>query len=230
MSKGRIEVGIGRGVYGREAIHMNKEADLKDQAKNFRLFSETLEIMKKAWTEEFFSHKGEFYTYPSPNFVWQHDMSPPNKEVVDLKTNILDLENKYNFSDFTESHNNLLLKTAKKNYTFESFGTKSVKPHIILRHDVDLSVHRALALAKLEKKHKIIHGVLKVWFPTCCILCGVLSPLKDKISKTHSDPFDKNFKKYFENFSRTYFFTDSYWLRSWIVIIRRLNSLSLIHI
>ena len=59
---------------------------------------------------------------------------------------------KYNFSDFTESHYNLLLKTAKKNYTFESFGTKSVKSHIILRHDVDLSVHRALALAKLEKK------------------------------------------------------------------------------
>ena len=42
MSKGRVEVGIGRGVYGREAVHMNKEADLKDQAKNFRLFSETL--------------------------------------------------------------------------------------------------------------------------------------------------------------------------------------------
>ena len=30
MSKGRVEVGIGRGVYGREAINMNKEADLKD--------------------------------------------------------------------------------------------------------------------------------------------------------------------------------------------------------
>ena len=57
MSKGRVEVGIGRGVYGREAINMNKEADLKDQAKNFRLFSETLEIMKKAWSEDFFSHQ-----------------------------------------------------------------------------------------------------------------------------------------------------------------------------
>ncbi len=89
MSKGRVEVGIGRGVYGREAINMNKEADLKDQAKNFRLFSETLEIMKKAWTEEFFSHQGEFYTYPSPNFIWQHDMSPPKKNIVDLKTNEL---------------------------------------------------------------------------------------------------------------------------------------------
>ncbi len=89
MSKGRVEIGIGRGVYGREAINMNKEADLKDQAKNFRLFSETLEIMKKAWSEDFFSHQGEFYTYPSPNFIWQHDMSPPTENVVDLKTNEL---------------------------------------------------------------------------------------------------------------------------------------------
>ena len=87
LSKGRVEIGIGRGVYGREAVHMNVEADLKDQAKNKRLFEETLTIMKKAWTEKFFSHKGEFYTYPSPNFIWQHDMSPPNEDFIDLKTN-----------------------------------------------------------------------------------------------------------------------------------------------
>ena len=87
MSNGRIEVGIGRGVYGREAINMNVEADLKDQAKNFRLFEETLTIIKKAWTENFFNHKGEFYTYPTPNFTWQHDMSPPSDKFLDLKTN-----------------------------------------------------------------------------------------------------------------------------------------------
>ena len=87
LSGGRVDVGIGRGIYGREAINMNKEADLKDQAKNFRLFEESLTIMKKAWTEEFFSHKGEFYTYPSPNFVWQHDMSPPSEKFLDTKTN-----------------------------------------------------------------------------------------------------------------------------------------------
>jgi alkanesulfonate monooxygenase SsuD/methylene tetrahydromethanopterin reductase-like flavin-dependent oxidoreductase (luciferase family) len=87
LSNGRVEVGIGRGVYGREAVHLNVEADLKDQAKNKRLFQETLSIIKKAWTEKFFNHKGEFYTYPSPNYIWKHDMSPPNKEVVDLKTN-----------------------------------------------------------------------------------------------------------------------------------------------
>tara|TARA_Y100001949_G_scaffold169964_1_gene170561 strand:- start:222 stop:1388 length:1167 start_codon:yes stop_codon:yes gene_type:complete len=87
LSEGRVEVGIGRGVYGREAINMNKEADLKDQAKNFRLFEETLSIMKKAWTEKFFNHKGEFYTYPAPNFKWQHDMSPPSEEFLDMDTN-----------------------------------------------------------------------------------------------------------------------------------------------
>ena len=87
LSQGRVEVGIGRGVYGREAVHMNIESDLKDQAKNKRLFQETLSVMKKAWTEKFFSHKGEFYTYPAPNFVWQHDMSPPNEDFIDLKTN-----------------------------------------------------------------------------------------------------------------------------------------------
>ena len=68
---------------------MNADADMKDQAKNFRLFEETLTILKKAWTEKFFAHKGEFYTYPAPDFVWQHDMSPPNEEFMDLKNNTL---------------------------------------------------------------------------------------------------------------------------------------------
>ena len=86
LSEGRVEVGIGRGVYGREAINMNKEADLKDQAKNFRLFEETLTIMKKAWTEKFFHHQGEFYTYPAPNFKWEHDMSPPSEEFLDMNS------------------------------------------------------------------------------------------------------------------------------------------------
>ena len=90
LSKGRVEVGVARGVYGREAINLNKEADLKDQAKNFRLFEETLTILKKAWTEKFFNHKGEFYTYPAPDYVWQHDMSPPNKDLVNIETNVME--------------------------------------------------------------------------------------------------------------------------------------------
>ena len=89
MSGGRVECGVGRGVYGREAIHMNADADLQDQARNFRLFDESLTIMKKAWTQELFNHQGEFYTYPAPDFNWQHDMSPPNPELVDLETSQL---------------------------------------------------------------------------------------------------------------------------------------------
>ena len=89
LCEGRLEVGLGRGVYGREAIHMNPEADLKDQARNFRLFNESLDIMKKAWTEELFSHEGEFYTYPAPDFTWQHDMSPPNPDFVDMESHQL---------------------------------------------------------------------------------------------------------------------------------------------
>ena len=90
LSKGRVEIGIGRGIYGREAINLNKEADMKDQAKNFRLFEETLTIIKKAWTEKFFKHEGEFYTYPAPNFEWEHDMSPPSSEFMNLESKILE--------------------------------------------------------------------------------------------------------------------------------------------
>ncbi len=89
MSGGRIDVGVGRGVYGREVINMNIDADLKDQAKNFRLFEESLTVMKKAWTHELFDHEGEFYTYPAPGFAWQHDMSPPSPDLVDMDTNRL---------------------------------------------------------------------------------------------------------------------------------------------
>ena len=89
LSNGRVEAGIGRGIYGREALNMNPEADTKDNKKNFRLFEETVSILKKAWTKKFFNHSGEFYTYPTPNFEWSHDMSPPNEEFMDIKTNIL---------------------------------------------------------------------------------------------------------------------------------------------
>ena len=62
---------------------------------------------------------------------------------------------KYHFEDFTERHYKLLLKTAKKKYSFEKFGNKSKGQNIILRHDVDYSVHRSLSLAKIEKKFNI---------------------------------------------------------------------------
>ena len=89
LSGGRVEAGLGRGVFGKEAIHMNIEADLKDQPKNFRLFVETLDILKKAWTEDYFSHKGEFYEYPAPEFKYKHPMIKESEDVIDPETNIL---------------------------------------------------------------------------------------------------------------------------------------------
>tara|TARA_Y100001970_G_C14197591_1_gene839060 strand:- start:49 stop:1230 length:1182 start_codon:yes stop_codon:yes gene_type:complete len=87
MSNGRVEVGIGRGVYGREASNLNKDADLKDQAKNFRLFEETVELMKKAWIEDFISHQGEFYTYSAPGLIWNHPDSPKSETFMNMETN-----------------------------------------------------------------------------------------------------------------------------------------------
>lgn len=89
LSDGRVECGIGRGVYGREAIHMNPDADVADQAKNFRVFEESLQVIKKAWTQDLFNFQGEFYNYPVPNFKWEHDMSPPDSSFMDLETNTL---------------------------------------------------------------------------------------------------------------------------------------------
>ena len=89
LSGGRVEAGLGRGIYGKEAIHMNIEADLKDQPKNKRLFEETLSILKKAWTEDYFSHYGEFYQYPAPNFKYSHPLVDEPSDIIDPETSIL---------------------------------------------------------------------------------------------------------------------------------------------
>jgi len=47
LSGGRVDCGVGRGVYGREAVNMNSDADVKDQAKNKRLFEESLERFRQ---------------------------------------------------------------------------------------------------------------------------------------------------------------------------------------
>ncbi len=66
------------------------------------------------------------------------------------KSSIKKNSKKYYFSDFTEKNYRQLLKLAKKRFEFKSFHTKSKNPHIILRHDVDISIHRSLKLAKIE--------------------------------------------------------------------------------
>jgi alkanesulfonate monooxygenase SsuD/methylene tetrahydromethanopterin reductase-like flavin-dependent oxidoreductase (luciferase family) len=83
LSDGRLEVGVGRGLYGREALNLNPAADPRDQEKNRALFAETMEILNKAWYNDFFSHKGEFYEFPAPGVKWNHPLSPATPEYTE---------------------------------------------------------------------------------------------------------------------------------------------------
>jgi hypothetical protein len=52
--------------------------------------------------------------------------------------------------DFTESSFAEILDFAAARFSFARFGSALESPCLLWRHDVDMSVHRALALAKLE--------------------------------------------------------------------------------
>jgi hypothetical protein len=56
----------------------------------------------------------------------------------------------WHYEDFTESSYRGIVAAALDRYAFEPFGTGAQGPHVLWRHDVDYSVHRAVALARLE--------------------------------------------------------------------------------
>jgi hypothetical protein len=56
----------------------------------------------------------------------------------------------FDFDDFTEASYRDIVAVALDRYAFEPFGTGAAGPHALWRHDIDYSVHRALALARLE--------------------------------------------------------------------------------
>lgn len=85
MSKGRVEVGVARGLYGREASNLNIAADPSDQQQNRAIFEETVSVIKKALSNRFFSHKGEFYNFPPAGLEWDHPMSPQSEEFMDME-------------------------------------------------------------------------------------------------------------------------------------------------
>ncbi|GAA4861975.1 LLM class flavin-dependent oxidoreductase [Saccharopolyspora rosea] len=83
LSGGRVEVGVGRGLYGREAMNLNPLADPRDQEQNRALFEETLDVMRKAWSGEFFSHDGRFHRFPAPGVQWNHPLSPATPDYTE---------------------------------------------------------------------------------------------------------------------------------------------------
>jgi hypothetical protein len=65
------------------------------------------------------------------------------------------LAEQYQFADFTEDRYREMLATARRAYSFQPFGTTSEVPHVLWRHDIDYSPHRALRLAQLEAEEGV---------------------------------------------------------------------------
>ncbi len=62
--------------------------------------------------------------------------------------------------DFTEDGYAEILDFAAAHYTFARFGSAEESPSLLWRHDVDMSVHRALALSR----HELARGVTATYF------------------------------------------------------------------
>lgn len=77
LSGGRAEVGIGRGYQGREAETFGYifGSTTQDQERNRAQYEEAYELLLKAWTEDSFSHRGEFFSVPPSYTVWNHEQT-----------------------------------------------------------------------------------------------------------------------------------------------------------
>jgi alkanesulfonate monooxygenase SsuD/methylene tetrahydromethanopterin reductase-like flavin-dependent oxidoreductase (luciferase family) len=74
LTRGRIDVGFGRGIWPYEGPQFHAHADPRRDAENRELFRETVEIVRKAWTEERFAHRGPNYTFPAPETRFAHPL------------------------------------------------------------------------------------------------------------------------------------------------------------
>ena len=86
LSGGRLELGVGRGNHGVEALNLNPTADPRDVDQNYAVFAETLEILKRAFLNETFSFKGEHYEFPTPGFKWDRAHSVEDPDYIDKNT------------------------------------------------------------------------------------------------------------------------------------------------
>lgn len=63
-------------------------------------------------------------------------------------------------ADFTEARYTEIVRDAKSFYRFKSFDEPCEQPHVLWRHDIDYSVHRAMRLAEIEAEE----GVTATYF------------------------------------------------------------------
>ena len=78
MTRGRVEVGFGRGIWPYEGPQFHPNADPRKEQENRELFQETVDIVRKIWSQEFFSHRGPNYAFPADKTAFSHPSYPPD--------------------------------------------------------------------------------------------------------------------------------------------------------
>ena len=80
LTKGRMEVGFGRGIWPYEGPQFHPNADPRKDKENRELFAEIIEVVKKVWTQEYFSHEGPNFKFPADGTEFSHPQYPSNPE------------------------------------------------------------------------------------------------------------------------------------------------------
>ena len=70
MHRGRVEIGFGRASQPHEVVTFNPAADPRNESGSREVFAESLEIVRTACTEKFFSFQGKHYQLPPPGVTW----------------------------------------------------------------------------------------------------------------------------------------------------------------
>ena len=80
MSRGRVEVGLGRGIWPYEGPQFHPNADPRKDKENRELFREMVEILREVWTNDYFFHRGTNYNFPVEDTIFSHPKYPSNPE------------------------------------------------------------------------------------------------------------------------------------------------------
>ncbi len=78
MTRGRVEVGFGRGIWPYEGPQFHPHADPRRDEESRELFRETVDIVREIWSNEYFSYDGNNYTFPAAGTVFSHPRYPSN--------------------------------------------------------------------------------------------------------------------------------------------------------
>lgn len=76
MTEGRVDVGFGRGIWPYEGPQFHVNADPRKDRENRELFRETIEVVRKIWSNEYFSYSGTNYNFPAENTMFSHPRYP----------------------------------------------------------------------------------------------------------------------------------------------------------